>query len=164
MKILNKPQILQKIKRLAIEILENNFEEKTIVLAGINNNGISFARLIEEELNRISEIKIQMVQIRLNPANPLSTPVELNTPVESLKGKTIIVIDDVANTGRTIFFACKPLLTILPKKLEVAVLVDRKHKTFPIYPKYVGVALATTLKEDIDLRILNTEDWGVYLN
>ena len=58
----------------------------------------------------------------------------------------------------------KPLLTIVPKKLEVAVLVDRKHKTFPIYPKYVGVALATTLKEDIDLQILNTEDWGVYLN
>jgi pyrimidine operon attenuation protein/uracil phosphoribosyltransferase len=88
----------------------------------------------------------------------------LNTPVESLKGKSIIVIDDVANTGRTIFFACKPLLDILPSKIEVAVLVDRTHKTFPIYPKYVGVSLATTLKEDIDLQILNTEDWGVYLN
>jgi pyrimidine operon attenuation protein/uracil phosphoribosyltransferase len=70
MKILDKPQILQKIKRLAIEILENNFEEKFIVLAGINNNGIGFARLLETELKRISEIKIQLVQIRLNPANP----------------------------------------------------------------------------------------------
>ena len=164
MKILDKPQILQKIKRLAIEILENNFEEKTIILAGINNNGIGFARLLETELNRISSLKIQLVQIRLNPANPLSTPVEMDTPVESLKGKTIIVIDDVANTGRTIFFACKPLMNIIPKKLEVAVLVDRKHKMFPIYPKYVGLELATTLKEDIDLRILNTEEWGVYLN
>ncbi len=164
MKILDKPQIQQKIKRLAIEILENNFEEKTIVLAGINNNGIGFARLLIEELNHFSDIKIQVVQIRLNPANPLSSPIEIDTPVDSLKGKTIIVIDDVANTGRTIFFACKPLLNIIPKKLEVAVLVDRKHKTFPIYPKYVGVSLATTLKEDIDLQILNSEDWGVYLN
>jgi pyrimidine operon attenuation protein/uracil phosphoribosyltransferase len=164
MKILDKPQILQKIKRLSYEILENNFEEKTIVLAGVNNNGIGFARLLVAELNRISDIKIQLVQIRLNPANPLSVPIELDTPVESLKGKTIIVIDDVANTGRTIFYACKPLLDILPKKLEVAVLVDRKHKTFPIYPKYVGVSLATTLKEDIDLQILNTGEWGVFLN
>ena len=163
MKILDKPQILQKIKRLSIEILENNFEEKTIVLAGINNNGIGFAKLLEKELNRISEIKTQVIQIKLNPANPLATPVEIDTQIELLKGKTVIVVDDVANTGRTIFFACKPLMNILPKKLEVAVLVDRKHKTFPIIPKYVGVSLATTLKEDIDAKILNTEEWGVYL-
>ncbi|MDQ3015576.1 MAG: phosphoribosyltransferase [Bacteroidota bacterium] len=164
MKILDKPQILQKIRRLAIEILENNFEEKSIVLAGINNNGSCFARLIESELASITDIKIQFVEIRLNPAQPLSSPIEINTTVESMKGKTIIIIDDVANTGRTIYYACKPLMDVIPKKLEVAVLVDRKHKTFPIYPKYVGVSLATTLKEDIDLQILNTEDWGLYLN
>ena len=164
MKILDKPQIQQKIKRLAIEILENNFEEKTIVLAGVNNKGTSFSRLLEEELRKITSIKIQQVKIKLNPANPLSNPIELDTPVESLKGKTIIVIDDVANTGRTIFYACKPLLEIIPKKLEVAVLVDRKHKMFPINPKYVGVSLATTLKEEIDLQIVDTDDWGVYMN
>ncbi|MEP6648079.1 MAG: phosphoribosyltransferase family protein [Saprospiraceae bacterium] len=164
MKILDKPQIQQKIKRLSFEILENNFEEKLIVLAGINNNGIGFAKLLEKELKQISDIKIQLVQIKLNPANPVSSPIEMDTPVDSLKGKTIILIDDVANTGRTIFYACKPLLTILPKKLEVAVLIDRRHKTFPINPKYVGFSLATTLKEDIDLQILSTEDWGVYLN
>lgn len=164
MKILDKPQIEQKITRLAFEILENNFEEKSIVLAGINNNGTGFAQLLAKELSKITEIKIQLIQIKLNPANPLSSPIEVEPSVDSLKGKTIIVVDDVANTGRTIFYACRPLLDILPKKLEVAVLVDRKHKTFPIYPKYVGVSLATTLKEDIDARILNTEEWGVYMN
>jgi len=164
MKILDGSQIKQKIKRLAIEILENNFEEKTIVLAGVNNNGTGFAKLLEKQLKKITEINIQLVTIRLNPAAPLATPIEINTPVESLKGKTIILVDDVANTGRTIFYACKPILNILPKKLEVAVLVDRKHKAFPIYPKYVGFSLATTLKEDIDLQILNSEEWGVYLN
>jgi pyrimidine operon attenuation protein / uracil phosphoribosyltransferase len=164
MKILDRAQILQKIKRLAIEILENNFEEKTIVLAGINNNGTGFAKLLVKELKKITEIKILVITIRLNPAAPLSSQIEVNAPVESLKGKAIILVDDVANTGRTIFYACKPILDIIPKKLEVAVLVDRKHKTFPIYPKYVGVSVATTLKEDIDLQILNTEEWGVFLN
>ena len=164
MKILDGSQIKQKIKRLAIEILENNFEEKTIVLTGINNNGTGFAKLLEKELKKITEINIQLATIRLNPAAPLSTPIELNIPVESLKGKTIILVDDVANTGRTIFYACKPILGILPKKVEVAVLVDRRHKTFPIYPKYVGFSLATTLKEDIELQILNKEEWGVYLS
>ena len=164
MKILDKTQIKQKIKRLAIEILENNFEEKSIYLGGINNNGTGFARLLEKELKKITSIEIHLFTIKVNPAAPLSTQIEVNTPVQSLKGKTIIVVDDVANTGRTIFYACKPLLDIIPKKLEAAVLVDRKHKTFPIYPKYVGVSLATTLKEDIDLQILDTADWGVFLN
>lgn len=164
MQILDKPQILQKIKRLAIEIVENNFEEKVIVLAGVNNNGSSFAELLAQQLQKITDIKIQLVHIRLNPANPLLSPIDIDAPVESLKGKTIIVIDDVANTGRTIFYACKPLLEIIPKKLEVAVLVDRKHKTFPIHPKYVGLSLATTLKEDIDLQIMDRDEWGLYLN
>ena len=164
MKILDRDQIKQKIKRLAIEILENNFEEKTIILIGINNNGTGFGKLLQRELKKITEIQIELFTVRLNPAAPLSTSIELNTPIQSLKGKSIIIIDDVANTGRTIFYACKPVLDIIPKKLEVAVLIDRKHKTFPVYPKYVGLALATTLKEDIDLQILETEDWGVYLN
>ena len=164
MKILDRTQIQQKIKRLAIEILENHFEEKAIYLIGINNNGTGFGKLLQRELKKITEIQIELFTVRLNPAAPLASPIEINTPVQSLKGKTIILIDDVANTGRTIFYACKPILDILPKKLEVAVLVDRKHKTFPIYPKYVGLSLATTLKEDIDLKILESEEWGVYLN
>jgi pyrimidine operon attenuation protein / uracil phosphoribosyltransferase len=163
MKILDQGQIRQKIKRLAIEILENNFEEKSIILIGINNNGTGFAKHLLTELKKITEISISLVTVRLNPAAPLSSPIEINTPIESLKGKAIIIIDDVANTGRTIFYACKPILDVIPKKLEVAVLIDRKHKTFPIYPKYVGLSLATTLKEDIELEI-NTEEWGVYMN
>ncbi len=164
MKILDQAQIRQKIKRLAIEILENNFEEKTIILIGINNNGMGFGKLLMTELKKITDITISLFSIRLNPAAPLSASIDLDTPVESLKGKSIILIDDVANTGRTTFYACKPILEIIPKKLEVAVLVDRKHKMFPIYPKYVGMSLATTLKENIDLKILNTEEWGLYMN
>jgi pyrimidine operon attenuation protein/uracil phosphoribosyltransferase len=164
MQILDRKQIQQKIKRLAIEILENNFEEKIIVLAGINNNGSGFASLLEKELKKITEIKIESVMIRLNPAAPLSSPITLSVPSSSLKNKAIIVVDDVANTGRTIFYACKPILEIVPKKLEVAVLVDRKHKTFPIQPKYVGLSLATTLKENLELQILKTKEWSLHLN
>jgi|SRR6187401_2002631 len=163
MKILDQGQIRQKIKRLAIEILENNFEEKTIILIGINNNGNGFAKHLVAELKKITDISISLFNVRLNPAAPLSSPIEIDAPIESLKGKSIILIDDVANTGRTIFYACKPILDIIPRKLEVAVLIDRKHKTFPIYPKYVGLSLATTLKEDIELQI-NTGEWGAYMN
>lgn len=164
MQILNQRQIQQKIKRLAIEILENNYEEPAIYLLGINNRGYSFAQMLLAELNHITKIPISLHRLRLNPAQPLDAPVQLEMPVADLAGKTIIIVDDVANTGRTIFYAFKPILEILPKKIQVAVLVDRKHKTFPVQVDYVGISLATTLKENIDVQILTEEEPAVFLN
>ncbi len=164
MKILDERQIKQKIKRLAIHILENNIDEKEIILAGINNNGVGFAKMLHRQLSRISTIDIKLTRIRLSPANPLESEVVIEMPIKELNNKTIIVVDDVANTGRTIFYAIKPLLNILPKKVEVAVLVDRKHKSFPIAVDYVGLSLATTMKEDIDVQIMKVPEKAVYLN
>ena len=73
-------------------------------------------------------------------------------------------LDDVANTGRTIFYAVQPLLRVIPKKVEVAVMVDRKHKSFPIKADYVGLSLATTLLDDIDVQIRDVREMAVYLN
>ncbi len=164
MKILDQHQVEQKIRRLAIEILENNYEEKEVILAGINNNGYAFAALLLQHLQRLSPIRFILTQIRLNPAKPLDTPITTDISLEQFSGKVVIIFDDVANTGRTIFYACKPLMEVLPKKLEVAVLVDRKHKNFPIRVDYVGISLNTTLKEDIDVQIREVEEWAVYLS
>lgn len=163
MKILTHKQIQQKIQRLAIEILENNYEEDEIILAGINNNGYNFALLMQAELEKLTKIAITMTRIRLNPAAPLKEGIEIEMPLEKLADKTIIIIDDVANTGRTIFYACKPILEILPKKVEVAVLVDRTHKSFPIRVNYFGLSLATTLKEHIDVQIVDVSEQAVFL-
>lgn len=164
MQILSDRQIRQKIRRLAFEILENNYEEAEIILAGINNNGMSFARLLLHQLSSITKQPITLTQIQLNPANPLESEVKIALPLASLKNKAIIVVDDVANTGRTIFYACKPLLETLPKKIEIAVMVDRTHKSFPVKVDYCGLSLATTLLEDIDVQIRDVEAFGVYLN
>lgn len=153
MKILDSKQIQQKINRIAIQILEQNFAEREIILAGINNNGMGFAKLLQNKLKTKSEIDISLCQIRLNPAQPTSEDILLDMEEKQLNKKVIIIVDDVANTGRTIFYAFKPFLAILPKKVEVAVLVDRKHKSFPVKPDYVGLSLATTAKENIDVSI-----------
>ncbi|HLF62919.1 MAG TPA: phosphoribosyltransferase family protein [Saprospiraceae bacterium] len=164
MQILTKTQIQQKIARLAFEILENNFEEKELILAGINFNGMTFAGMLRDALLKITKIPVQLIQIRLNPAKPLQDPVVIDVDVEQLKGKAIIIVDDVANTGRTIFYAVRPLMEIVPSKIEVAVLVDRKHKSFPIAVDYVGISLATTIQEDIDVRIRDTKAWAVHIH
>ena len=167
MQILSEQQIKQKIKRLAIQILEHHCEEKEIILAGINNNGANFAQLLYNAIEAIDIPKPILIQtnIRLSPANPLERQVTIELPFDRLENKVIIVVDDVANTGRTLFYAMKPILNhVIPKKLEVAVLVDRKHKSFPIQVDYVGLTLATTLSENIDVRLKDVDTMRVNLN
>jgi len=163
MKILDHRQIQQKIVRLAFEILERNYGEDGIILAGINNNGMTFAELLLAELRRISDLEFTLTRIRLNPAAPTQHPINLEMPVEELQNKVVIIVDDVANTGRTIFYAIKPVLEVLPKKVEVAVLVDRTHKSFPVRVDYFGLSLATTLLQNIDVEIRDVKEWSVNL-
>lgn len=166
MKILDDRQIRQKIKRLAIEILERHFGEREIILAGLNNNGVEFAQLLLNELLPLSppDMKITLTRIRLNPANPLEYAPYVEMPADSLRHKPVILVDDVANTGRTIFYAIQPLLHVIPKQVEVAVLVDRKHKSFPIKADYVGLSLYTTMKDDIDVQLKGGGEMAVHLN
>lgn len=164
MQVLTDRQIRQKIRRLAIEILEHNYDEPEIILLGVNSNGMTFARLLHAELEKAATQPILLAQLAVNPANPLSSDVQLDIAAGQLDDKVVIVVDDVANTGRTIFYACKPLLQTLPKKVEVAVLVDRTHKSFPVKVDYFGISLATTLLENIDVKIREVEEYGVFLN
>jgi pyrimidine operon attenuation protein/uracil phosphoribosyltransferase len=164
--ILNKQQIQQKIKRLAIQMVENHYGEETVILIGINQNGLGFAKMILEAIENISYAKpnFLLAQVKINPAAPLSEAIDLTIPLTILKEKSLIFVDDVANTGRTLFYAMKPIFSVIPKKLEVAVLVDRKHKSFPIHVDYVGLTIATTLSENIDVQIQAVDTMAVYLN
>ena len=164
MKILNQNQIKQKIRRLSFEILEHNYSEKQLILAGINNNGMHFAKMLLAELEKISDLQFSLMNVQLNPAQPLSSPITIDLPASEIKNKVVIIIDDVANTGRTIFFAMKPLMESLPRKIEAAVLVDRTHKSFPIKVDYVGLALATTLKDNIDVQLKGYDEMSVHLD
>lgn len=163
--ILNDKQIRHKVTRLAYEIIEQNIENKDIHLAGINNNGYAFAEMILTELVKINpgNISFFLHNIRLNPANPIQSDISINANIEELKNKVVIIIDDVANTGRTLFFACKPFLNIIVKKLEIAVLIDRKHKSYPIQVNYMGMSLATTITENIEVNISDIGDYKVEL-
>ena len=165
MKVLSHKKIGQKITRMAIEIIENNYEETEIILAGINNNGSAFAKLLLAALQKIDpHKKYTLAKISLNPANPITQDITIDLSNEEMTGRTIIIVDDVANSGRTIFYACKPIFNIVPNKIEAAVLVDRTHKSYPIKVDYIGLALATTLKENIRVDLSETNNFAVYLD
>ena len=161
MKVLDHLQIQQKIKRIAYEIFEKNYDTQKLFLVGINNNGYAFAQLIFEQLREICNFEVELLRVTLSPANPLHQPVELSIDAIELHNQSVIIVDDVANSGRTLFYAMKPIYDVIPKKIEVAALVERMHRTFPIRIEYVGLTLSTTMLENI---IVNLKDGDFSVN
>jgi len=160
-KILNKSQIEDKIKRISYEIYEENFDDKSIIICGIEKNGSIIAKKIIKELESICNIKIEFISIALNKKKPLNT-VEIKTQKIIIKNKPIILIDDVSNTGRTLIYVIKELSKFEPKKINTAILVNRDHSLFPIKINFVGLSLSTSINNHIEV-ILNKNEMGAYL-
>lgn len=145
---------------MAYEILENNTGETQLVLAGIRNSGTVMARHIQLLLREISDITTDLFTITLDK----HLPAEVVLSKEGgFNDKVIIVIDDVAMSGKTLLYAMKPFLSFHPKKIQTLVLVERSHKAFPVKPDYVGLSIATTLQEHIYVETEGDIIKGAYL-
>lgn len=163
MKILDHIQITRKLERMSFEIAESNFDIEKLYLIGINNNGYNFAKMLKSYLKKICKTDIKLLRISLNPKNPVAEEITIDIDKKELEAANIIVIDDVANTGRTLFYAMKVLMDVVPEKVETAVLVDRMHKSFPIAINYVGQSFATTIQENILVKLDKAGEEAVYL-
>ena len=158
--ILNKEVAAKKLQRMAYEILENNIDEKKIILAGIPENGSVIAKTIQKILADISSLQTELISISLDKRQPkeivLSKQMDFNNEV-------IIVIDDVVSSGKTLLYSLKPFLDYQPKKIQTLVLVERSYKNFPVRPDYVGLSISTTLQEHIFVEVDGNEVSGAYL-
>ena len=151
--ILTAPQIEQKIVRMAHEIHENNYKEKEIILVGIVGRGVELAERIHNALLKITTIPLRLEKLSIQKDQPLSGNLSYSGQTTDLKNKSVILIDDVLNSGRTLIFASKYLLTTEPRSLSIATLVDRYHRRFPIHANYVGLTLSTNLKEHVSVQL-----------
>ena len=158
--ILDAQAIKRKIKRMALQMAEQNTGEEHLVLAGIVGHGVVVAHLLAHELNTIAGIKTDVITIVLDKVNPFMVSIE---PAIDLKNKIIIITDDVANTGKTMFYALQPFFSSDIKKIQTAVLVERSHKEFPIQTDYTGLSIATTLQEHIAVKTEGEELAGAWL-
>ena len=160
--ILSQAVAEKKLRRMAYEILENNSDEGQLILAGIRESGSVIARTIQRHLLEITggRLAIRLITITLDKRNP--GPVTLSELPE-LNNQVVIVIDDVANSGKTLLYAMKPFLDYHPRKIEALVLVERSHKAFPVQPDYTGLSLATTLQEHINVEVEGDQVRGAWL-
>jgi pyrimidine operon attenuation protein/uracil phosphoribosyltransferase len=146
--ILTHPEIERKMQRMAWEIYENNHLADKLILIGVAENGTIIANAIGHILKQISKITIHYGRIDLDKPKGFDAEVKLSCEA-TLHNETIIMVDDVLNSGKTMLAAMLPVLAQKPSKIQTAVLANRNHKTFPVKADIVGISLATTLQEHI---------------
>ena len=149
--VLNARQIGQKINRIAYEILENNYQSSRLFLVGIKGNGYEMALRLNKILSKISDQEIILAEISIDKHKPLKNSIELSIDNSSMVNESIILIDDVINSGRTMQYALMKLLEKPSERIKTVALVDRKHRKYPIRVDYVGLTLSTTLQDRIEV-------------
>ena len=154
--ILTNEEIQHKIRRIAFQIYESNSKNKEVVLAGIAENGYVLAQQLKTVLDEISELKITLCEVTVDkehPLNDISTSIE----VEDYKNKSLVLVDDVLNSGTTLMYAIKHFLEVPLKQFKTAVLVNRNHKKYPVKADFKGISLSTSLQEHVTVEFTKKE-------
>ena len=135
--------------RLAYQILENNINEDEILLVGIKEKGYEIAKIIEQKLKDITSSKVHLKSITIDKKNPNQiSEVDINFDIMP---KSVYLVDDVLNTGKTLMFAVNSLLKYDFNLIKTLVLIDRNHKRFPVKVDFKGISLSTNLDDTVKL-------------
>lgn len=161
-RILTHQQIQYKIRRMAYQIYESNVEENEMVLAGIRGGGLELAQKIKKALEQITPATILLCKLEMDKKNPLSG-VTTSLKEEQYAGKSVVIIDDVLNSGSTLIYAVHHFLKTPLKQLKTAVLVNRNHKRYPVKADFKGVSLSTSLHMHVRVDFA-ARNHGVYLD
>ena len=152
--LLDGDAVARKLTRIALQIREDNFDETRILLAGVKNRGLELAQRLQAELAVIApELEVVVDYIRMNKDNPVHDAITTGMDPMLWKDEVVVVVDDVAHSGKTLLWALKPFMQTVPRKLQCAVLVDRSHKHYPVHADFVGLSLATMIQEQVQVVI-----------
>jgi pyrimidine operon attenuation protein/uracil phosphoribosyltransferase len=153
--ILDNTQINQKIKRIAYQIYESNSSEKEVIIAGIVGNGFIFSKKIASVLEEISTITVILCEVIIDKKKPLQ-PITTSISVNDYKNKSLVLVDDVLNSGTTLIYGIKHCLEVPLKRFKTAVLVNRTHKKYPVKADFKGISLSTSIKEHVQVEFNET--------
>ena len=162
-KILSHEEIQHKIKRIAYQIYEANVDEPEIIIAGIEGGGVSFAKKIQLVLQQITDASIILCNVHMDKQDPLASGVSTSIPESEYRDRSVVLVDDVLNSGTTLIYGVHHFLRVPLKQLKTAVLVNRNHKKYPVKADYKGISLSTSLQEHIIVEFKDRDD-SVYLS
>jgi len=158
---MNSKRINDCAHRISYQIVESSINRKEIVIIGIKNNGFIFAQKIHDFLKKITDQKIELLSVEINKKNP-NESITFKNKFNKIDNSSVILIDDVLNTGKTLMYSIKFLLNYKINQLKTAVLIDRNHKDFPVKVDFKGLSLSTTMNEHVEV-VLKKNNEGVYL-
>ena len=157
LRILDHDEIFARLKRMAYEIYENNYQQSEMLVIGIDQRGGFIAEKLVSFLSELSPIKVTLIDAEVDRSESLPG-VSLSAELEDLTGKAILVVDDVLYSGFTMLSVVSILLQLEPSTIQTAVLIDRGHRKMPISADYVGLELSTTLHQHVSVRIDEDEE------
>lgn len=152
------------LRRIAHEILERHDGAEDVILVGIHSRGVPLAHRIAAAIDRIESVDVPVgtldISLYRDDLTSRPTPVLRATEIpHDVVGRTVVLVDDVLYTGRTIRAALDAIHDLgRPARIELAVLVDRGHRQLPIRPDYVGKNLPTSDRQRVDVRLEGVDD------
>lgn len=162
--VLGADDIARSLTRIAFEIIERNKGARDLVVAGIPTRGATLAERLVGRLRELSSSRPDLAVIDTTmyrddlSHHPLRTPHPTHVPDSGIEGRTVVLVDDVLYTGRTVKAALDALAAIgRPASVQLAVLVDRGHRELPIRPDYVGKNLPTSRDETVTMLLAETD-------
>jgi len=169
--LLDEEQVGRTLSRIAHEIIERNDDLESVALVGIHTRGVPIAqrlrRLVEERSGvelALGQLDITFhrddVHVRAGQAPRRAQPLVRDTKLDfELEGRTVVLVDDVLYTGRTIRAAIDALFEFgRPERVQLAVLADRGHRELPIRPDYVGKNLPTSRHDRIQVELVEIDE------
>jgi len=150
-----------KIKRISLEVIEDNIDQERLIFIGVSKNGKIIAKKIIDFINKNSKIKSELigVEISSNSKEDIEFDKEFNANDLSL-----IIVSDVSQSARTLQIIISNLMFKNPLKIKTAVMVNRDHSMFPVKINFSGLNLSTSVNEHVDVEVNKDEEFTVYLN
>jgi len=153
--ILSAEEIRRTLNRLASEIVERTDDLNNLVLLGIHTRGVPLAHVVKEQIQRLEALSIPVGALDITFYRDDLDKIGVRTPAKTempfdLSGKTVVLIDDVIYSGRTVRAALNAVHDYgRPEAIRLAVLIDRGHRQVPIHPDFVGKQLPTASDETV---------------
>ena len=159
--ILDYQDVENKIKRISLEILEDNIDQEKLILFGVSKNGKIIAKKIIALIKKYSKIDLEIigVEIVLNSKNVLKFDKSFK-----VNNRSVIIVSDVSQSAKTLQLIISSLMFQDPFKIKTAVMVNRDHSLFPVKINFSGLNLSTSVNEHVDVSVNKDEEFTVYLN
>lgn len=162
--IMDGEKLVRTIVRISHEIAEHNVSLESVILVGIKTRGMPFAKRVKENLKKFysvdvetAELDITLYRDDLSELSEFPKVSKTKMPV-AVSGKNVVLCDDVIFTGRTARAAIDAILSNgRPKTIQLAVVVDRGHREFPIKPDYIGKNIPTSMQEVVSVKFWETD-------